>query len=234
MENNQRKNGDLWFATEANGVFHYNVTTNSVKNYLQNSSNKKSLSSNWGNDIVAVDANTIWFATKNGLCIYKKDKNEFTKYQHNPLTGYSLSDDDVKCFLKDRHDDIWIGTNGGGVNFFQKTNTNFANVREVTKPNFGLNSALVNAVSKESNNAVWVGTNGGGLNFLDFRNNKNSSYLIDTNDFDKSVNMITALVNQNQESLFCGTFNGLFKFNKTAKPSVKYHFLQTRKSAIDR
>lgn len=132
-----------------------------------------------------------------------------------------MSDDDVKCFLKDRHDDIWIGTNGGGVNFFQKTNANFANVREVIKPNFGLNSALINAVSKESNNAVWVGTNGGGLNFLDFRNNKNSSYLIDTNDFDKSVNMITALVNQNQESLFCGTFNGLFKFNKNSKTFSK-------------
>jgi ligand-binding sensor domain-containing protein len=60
----KEKNGDLWFATEANGVFHYNAAANSVKNYLQNSGNKKSLSSNWVNDIVAVDANTIWFATK--------------------------------------------------------------------------------------------------------------------------------------------------------------------------
>lgn len=217
----KEKNGDLWFATEANGVFHYNVAGNSVKNYLQNFSNTKSLSSNWVNDIVAVDANTIWFATKNGLCVYKKDKNEFTKYQHNPLTSYSLSDDDVKCFLKDRHDDIWIGTNGGGVNFFQKTNTNFTNVREVIKPSFGLNSALVNAVSKENNSSVWVGTNGGGLNFLDFRTNRNSTYLIDTNDFDKSVNMITALVSQNQQNLFCGTFNGLFKFNKNSRTFSK-------------
>ncbi|MDR6764439.1 signal transduction histidine kinase/ligand-binding sensor domain-containing protein/DNA-binding response OmpR family regulator [Flavobacterium sp. 2755] len=213
----KEKNGDLWFATEANGVFHYDTAKNLVINYLQNPNSNKSLSSNWINDIVAVDANTIWFATKNGLCAYKKDKKEFTKYQHNPLTSYSLSDDDIKCFLKDRHDDIWIGTNGGGVNFFQKTNTNFTNVREVIKPNFGLNSALVNAVAKETDGSLWVGTNGGGLNFLDFRNNQNSSYLIDTKDFDKSVNMITALVNQNQQNLFCGTFNGLYKFNKNSK-----------------
>jgi signal transduction histidine kinase/ligand-binding sensor domain-containing protein/DNA-binding response OmpR family regulator len=213
----KEKNGDLWFATEANGVFHFDADKNIVKNYLLNTNKKNSLSSNWVNDIVSVDNNTIWFATKNGLCVYKKDKNEFTKYGHNPLESYSLSDDDVKCFLKDRHNDIWIGTNGGGVNFFQKTNTNFTNIREVIKPSFGLNTAFVNAVARENDGSVWVGTNGGGLNYLDFRNNKNTSYQIEGYDFDKSVNMITALVNQNEQNLFCGTFNGLFKFNKNSK-----------------
>jgi len=212
----KEKNGDLWFATEANGVFRFEVSQNSVTNFVLNTSNRKSLSSNWINDIVEVDNNTIWFATKNGLCVYKKDRNEFTKYGHNPLQSYSLSDDDVKCFLKDRHNDIWIGTNGGGVNFFQKTNTNFTNIREVVKPNFGLNTAFVNAVAKENDGSIWVGTNGGGLNYLDFKNNRNASYQIEGHDVDKSVNMITALVNQN-EYLYCGTFNGLFKFNKISK-----------------
>ncbi|MDP5201240.1 hybrid sensor histidine kinase/response regulator transcription factor [Flavobacterium sp. DG2-3] len=213
----KEKNDDLWFATEANGVFKFDIDKNTVKNYLVNSPGKTSLCSNWVNDITAVDNNTIWFATKNGLCVYKKDRNEFTKYGHNPLQSYSLSDDDVKCFLKDRHNDIWIGTNGGGVNFFQKTNTNFTNIREVVKPNFGLNTAFVNAVARENDGSVWVGTNGGGLNYLDFKNNTNASYQIEGYDFDKSVNMITALVNQDAQNLYCGTFNGLFKFNKSSK-----------------
>ncbi|WP_347052761.1 two-component regulator propeller domain-containing protein [Flavobacterium olei] len=213
----KEKNGDLWFATEANGVFKLDADKNSIKNYLLDTNNRNSLPSNWVNDIVAVDNNTIWFATKNGLCVYKKDRNEFTKYGHNPLQSYSLSDDDIKCFLKDRHNDIWIGTNGGGVNFFQKTNTNFTNIREVIKPNFGLNAAFVNAVAMENDHSIWVGTNGGGLNYLDFKNNKNASYQIEGYDFDKSVNMITALANQDGQNLFCGTFNGLFKFNKSSK-----------------
>lgn len=213
----KEKNGDLWFATEANGVFKFDVDKNTVKNYLVSSPGKTSLCSNWVNDIAAVDNNTLWFATKNGLCVYKKDRNEFTKYGHNPLQPYSLSDDDVKCFLKDRHNDIWVGTNGGGVNFFQKTNTNFTNIREVVRPNFGLNTAFVNAVARENDGSVWVGTNGGGLNYLDFKNNTNTSYQIEGYDFDKSVNMITALINQDAQNLFCGTFNGLFKFNKNSK-----------------
>ncbi|KQB42869.1 Histidine kinase [Flavobacterium daejeonense] len=213
----KEKNGDLWFATEANGVFYLKVEKNLLINFLSNSNDRKSLSSNWINDIIAVDNKTIWFATKNGLCVYEKDKNKFTRHGHNPLKSYSISDDDVKCFLKDRHNDIWVGTNGGGVNFFQKTNTNFTNIREVIKPNFGLNTAFVNALARENDGSVWVGTNGGGLNYLDFRNNKNITYQIEGYDFDKSVNMITALVNQNKENLFCGTFNGLFKFNKISK-----------------
>lgn len=212
----KEKNGDLWFATETNGVFYYSETENLVTNYVVDFNNKKSLSSNWINDITVVDENTIWFATKNGLCVFKKDRKEFTTYKHNPLTSYSLSDDDVKCFLKDRHGDIWLGTNGGGVNFFQKSNTNFTNIREVTKPSFGLNNALVNAVAKDADGTLWVGTNGGGLNHLDFRNNKNAVYLIDPYDFEKTVNMVTSLVNQN-DNLYCGTFNGLFKFNKSSK-----------------
>lgn len=213
----KEKNGDLWFATETNGVFRYSISKNSLTNYLHNFTNNNSLSSNWVNDIVAIDNNTIWFATKNGLCVYKKDKNLFIKYKHNPLTSFSLSDDDVKCFLKDRHSDIWIGTIGGGVNFFQKANSNFINIRETIKPNFGLNNGLVNAIAKEANGSLWVGTNGGGLNYLDFKNNKSYAYSIDYFDNEKTVNFITSIVHQNEENLYCGTFNGLFKFNKNSK-----------------
>jgi len=213
----KEKNGDLWFATEANGVFHYSEAKKAVTNYVVDFNSKRSLSSNWINDIVVADSNTIWFATKNGLCIFKKDKNGFTNYRHNALTSYSLSDDDVKCFLKDRHGDIWVGTNGGGVNFFQKTNTNFTNITEVIKPNFGLNNAFVNAVAKDVDGSLWVATNGGGLNHLNFRNNQNTFYLINHNDFEKTANMITSLVSQNEQNLYCGTFKGLFKFNKNSK-----------------
>ncbi|WP_264538209.1 two-component regulator propeller domain-containing protein [Flavobacterium sp. N1736] len=213
----KEKSGDLWFATETNGVFHYSEIKKTVINYTVDFNNRKSLSSNWINDITAADSNTIWFATKNGLCVFKKDKNGFITYKHNPLTSYSLSDDDVKCFLKDRHGDIWIGTNGGGVNFFQKTKANFTTITEVIKPSFGLNNAFVNALAKETDGSLWVGTNGGGLNHLDFKNNTTTSYLIDNYRFEKTVNMITSLVHQNDQNLYCGTFKGLFKFNKSSK-----------------
>lgn len=213
----KEKNGDLWFATETNGVFLYSKKRNKLINYLHNFKDQNSISSNWVSDVLAIDDKTIWFATKNGLCVLKKDKNEFIKYTHNPLTTYSLSDNDVKCLMKDRFGSIWLGTVGGGVNFSHKTNTNFIGITETTKPNFGLNNSLVNAIAEDIDGSLWVGTYGGGLNYLDFKNNKSTSYLIDRFDSEKTTNMITSLVNKNQDILLCGTFNGLYEFNKRSK-----------------
>ncbi|MEL1240319.1 two-component regulator propeller domain-containing protein [Flavobacterium flavipallidum] len=213
----KEKNGDLWFATETNGAFLFSKKNNKLINYLQNFKNKNSLASNWVNDIISIDDNTLWFATKNGLCIFKKDKNKFFNYKHDPLISYSLSDNDVKCLLKDRYGSVWLGTVGGGVNFFHTTNTNFIDISETTISNFGLNNSLVNAIEKDDNGVLWIGTYGGGLNCLDFKNNRSSSYLIDPYDTEKRLNTISALVNKNPDVLLCGTYNGLFEFNKKNK-----------------
>jgi signal transduction histidine kinase/ligand-binding sensor domain-containing protein/DNA-binding NarL/FixJ family response regulator len=228
----KEKNGDLWFATETNGLFRYLKNKNLLVNYVYDFKSKNSLSSNWINDIVPVDDNTVWFATKNGLCVFKKDQNKFIRYKHNPLTNSSLSDDDIKCFFKDRHNDIWIGTSGGGVNFFQKNVTNFINIGETIKTKFGLNNGFVNAIAKDLDGSLWIGTKGGGLNYLDFKNNSSASYLIEN--FEKTANNITSLVNQNAENLFCGTFNGLFKFNKKSKIFRKISLSQTNKKNEER
>lgn len=227
-------NGDLWFATETNGVFLFSERRNILTNYLHNSKDRNSISSNWVNDILTINEKTVWFATKNGLCVYKKDKNDFVNYRHNPLISSSLSDDDIKCLWKDRSSSIWLGTVGGGVNFFHTTNTNFTNISETTKPNFGLNNSIVNAVVKEADGALWVGTYGGGLNYLDFKNGKSYTYLIDNYDEEKTVNLITSLINQDPVNLLCGTFSGLYKFNKVSKSFIRIPLSDPNSKARER
>lgn len=213
----KQKNGDLWFGTEANGVFRYSTKSSTLTNFVHNFNSKNSLPSNWVTDILEVDENTIWFATKDGLCVFKKDKEEFSKNIHNPLNTFSLSDNEIKCLLKDRLGSIWLGTVGGGLNFYHKTNNNFIDISETTKPNFGLNTSLVNSINKDINGSLWVGTYGGGLNYLDFKNNLSANYLIDNSGSERASNIVTSLVDKNQDILLCGTFNGLYEFNKKSK-----------------
>lgn len=213
----KEENGDLWFATETNGVFLYSKGQNLLINYPHDIKNKSTIASNWVNDIISVDENTLWFATNDGLSVFKKDKGVFINYKHDPLTNFSLSDNDIKCFLKDRHGSIWLGTTAGGINFFNKANSNFVNIGESIYPNFGLNNAMVQSLEKEADGSLWVGTYGGGLNYLDFKTKKSYSYLIEAFDENKTSNMITALSNQNDENLLCGTLNGLYQFNKKNK-----------------
>jgi len=209
--------GNLWFATETKGAFFYDKTADTVTWYAYSFNDVNSVSSNWINDIMIIDANTVWFATKDGLSVFNKAKNKFTRYKHNPLNNYSLTDNDVKCFLKDRHGCIWTGTTAGGINFYNKANSNFTKIGEAAKPNFGLNNSIVSALAKEKNNTLWVGTYGGGLNYIDPKNKISGSYLVDYKDEKMTKNIITALVNENDNHLICGTFNGLFRFDKTSR-----------------
>lgn len=210
-------NGDLWFATESQGAFFYSKANDALVQYKYSFNDANSISSNWINDIIAIDENTTWFATKDGLSVFDKKKKKFVRYKHNPLNNSSLTDNDVKCFLKDRHGCIWVGTTAGGINFYNKANSNFTTIGEAIKPNFGLNNAIVSAVLKQNSDALWVGTYGGGLNYLDLKNKVSASYVVDYKDEKKTKNLITALVDKGGNQLLCGTFNGLFQFDKGSK-----------------
>lgn len=207
-------NGNIWFATESNGVYMYSLRENELVNYQNDFNNKNTIASNWVSDILPVDENTLWFATNNGLSIYDKAKNEFNIHVHNPLKNFSVSDNDIKCFLKDRSGSVWLGTAAGGINFYNKSNANFVNVGEALGSNFGMNNHTVNSLVTDDDGSLWVGTYGGGLNHLDFKHKKSEAFLIPSFDRKKKTNMITALEHLDAENLLCGTLNGLFRFNK--------------------
>ena len=210
-------NGDLWFATETRGVYHYIAAKDIVDQFTHNFANENSIASNWVNDIIVIDENTLWFATKDGLSVYDKNNTKFTRYHHNPLNNSSITDNDVKCFLKDRLGCLWLGTTAGGINFYNKADSNFIKIGETIESGFGLNNTLASALLKENDHIFWVGTEGGGLNYIDIKRNISNTYNIDINDRKMTRDIITALVSKDANTLLCGTFNGLFQFDKRSK-----------------
>ncbi|MFB9057833.1 two-component regulator propeller domain-containing protein [Mariniflexile ostreae] len=203
--------GDLWFATESGGVFWFSKNEYQLINYKHIFNNANSISTNNIKDIVSVDTNTIWFATDNGLNVFKKDSKKFKVYEHSPILSTSISDNNITSLLKDREGSIWLGTKTGSIDFYNESNLNFINIKESVNQNFGLNNTIVNALVSDYNGALWAGTNGGGLNYLDFKTHKNQSYLI--GDF-KGNNIIKALVHKDENTLLCGTLFGLYQFDK--------------------
>ena len=155
--------GNLWFGTETKGVFKFNKKDNSIKQFQHQSNDESSLASNWINDILQVDENTLWFATNDGLSILKKGSEKFTNHIHNPINTSSISDNAIKTLMKDSNGSVWAGTVAGGINFFNSANSNFRNIGETVQPNFGLNNSVVNAICQNSDGSLWLGTNGGGL-----------------------------------------------------------------------
>ncbi len=209
--------GDLWFGTETMGAFLYSPEKKTLVQFMHQYDDSTSISSNWINDIIAIDDNILWFATKDGLSVYDQAKAAFTQYKHHPLNNSSLTDNDIRCFLKDRHGCIWAGTVAGGINFYNKANSNFINVGETIGQGFGLNNSIVRALARENDHALWVGTYGGGLTYIDFNRRSSVSYMIEDKVDKKNKNVITVLEQKNRHQLVCGTFNGLYTFDKRNK-----------------
>ena len=84
---------------------------------------------------------------------------------------YSISDNVVLTFCKDREGGLWIGTYFGGLNYYPKQFTTF----EKYFPLYSKSSISGNAIHeicKDHLGNLWVGTEDGGLNKIDPVNNK--------------------------------------------------------------
>jgi|LGOV01.1.fsa_nt_gb ligand-binding sensor domain-containing protein len=84
---------------------------------------RQGLSSNSVTGIVQDDQGFMWFGSYDGLNRY--DGNEFRVYRHDPDNPNSLSSNPMRVLYKDRSGDLWIGTEGGGLNRFDRETETF-------------------------------------------------------------------------------------------------------------
>lgn len=63
----------------------------------------------------------------------------------------------IKCFLQDSQGGIWIGTNGGGLSFYDATNNKFIHFKEAS----GLSNGVVYGVLEDNAGYLWLSTNKG-------------------------------------------------------------------------
>ena len=76
------------------------------------------------NSIALDNEGILWIGTDKGLNVFDPTNNKFKRYQNNPNSVNSISNNEVKQVFIDKQTDIWICTYGGGLNKFNKKNGN--------------------------------------------------------------------------------------------------------------
>lgn len=164
----------------------------------------------------------FWMATwEDGLCKYNPQTKAFSKYRNNPNDPFSLLSNSLRCLNFDSDGNLWIGTNGNGVNIFKEDYWRFKQYQSILGNDNSLNSNVIRSFC-EAENGVWIGTENGGLNYFDRKTGKYSHYL-DLSDFPKkrSTLIVLAICEDLKGQLWLGTIGGLFRFNK-AKAGYEY------------
>lgn len=122
----------------------------------------KGLQNNIIYDIYEDESKTIWFATyDNGLV----GKNKRTGgWMHFKATGQhnTLSSNKVICILDDLSGNLWLGTDGGGLNKLDLSKKTI----EVYDRDDGLNGNVIYGILQDDNRNLWISTNNGLYNYL--------------------------------------------------------------------
>ena len=151
----------------------------------------------------------------------KREKDgRFKIYDVDPSNPHSIND----RWIFDIHEQIddknilWLGTNKGGLNRFDKKRESFRNYVYDPKNKNSLSNDEVTCIHQSKANKLWLGT-GSGLNIFDI---ERESFNVITVKDGLPSNTVLSILEDNNGKLWLGTSNGLSNFDPASMTMVNY------------
>ena len=151
----------------------------------------------------------MWFGTEDGLNKY--DGYRFTIYRPEPENPNSMNDNIILSIYEDMERRLWIGTNGGGINIFDREKEQFFHFRHDPDKPDSLSSGSVNCIYEDRRGNLWIGTGGGGLDILVSGGEKGTRPVfahyqhLSNNPNSLSNNLVTSIYEDQRGILWIGT-----------------------------
>jgi signal transduction histidine kinase/DNA-binding response OmpR family regulator/ligand-binding sensor domain-containing protein len=158
----------------------------------------------------------MWIGTRtSGLLQIKMDEDkplkeiEVSHYSHNPADSHSVSSDFVRAIKRLPNGELWIGTEGGGINKIVGSETEHPEFIAFSEKD-GLSNNVVKRILYDGSNNLWISTNIG-LNKFDTKDLRFTVYSSqDGLPFDDFLYSAVSL--ENGYMLFSGSV-GILYFN---------------------
>ncbi|OOQ61896.1 two-component regulator propeller domain-containing protein [Mucilaginibacter pedocola] len=162
--NDAWEDGDMLYIGTSDGFVVYNVATGAKNTYRTNVNDETSIGGNHVTKVYKDHTGTVWLAIGDapgrGICSFDPGTKKFTRYPYHggmrtPFTANdgSLDDARVITIYEDMQNTIWVGTNLGGLNKFdRKTGKFFSYLPQNPK------MTCVSAIYEDRSGRFWVGT----------------------------------------------------------------------------
>jgi signal transduction histidine kinase/ligand-binding sensor domain-containing protein len=171
------RQGLIWCNSIGNGLYCYDPKTRAVKNYRPIKNDSNSIYSYNITSICEDKNGLIWIGTfGDGLCSFDPQTKKFKRYPfivnhvNTPNNG-ALDDNTIFYIYEDKAGTIWVGTNSGGLNRFNRETGTFTSYQNQL-PGF----MTISSIFEDNKGRLWSGTHEGGL-FLFDRNSNTSKKL---------------------------------------------------------
>ncbi|GAB2806443.1 hybrid sensor histidine kinase/response regulator transcription factor [Ferruginibacter profundus] len=177
------------------------------------------------------DEGNIWVGTDRGLYKYSIASNSYTEAY--PAAPGKLNAPQVISLCFDAHQNLWVGTDGGGINIFDKTTHGF----KYLLPEGGKNkisSESVYSIIADKESRMWIGTLKGGCDIIDEQ--KSRFRTVSDNPLTKntlSSNFIYTFCEDSNQDLLIGTDGGgLSIWNRKANTFTNYKHNNDDKNSL--
>lgn len=159
-----RNPGILWLGTRTGGFARFDKNSETFTYYPPNAQKpeKGTIKAPFYFEILADprEKNIIWlaagFLVSNGLLRFDIDTETFTHYRHDPNDIRSLSSGATRMIHVDGSGVLWVGTEGGGLNRFDKHTQRFTRYGQAHGVPVNVNSIL-----EDDHGNLWLGTGKG-------------------------------------------------------------------------
>ncbi|MFC3199838.1 two-component regulator propeller domain-containing protein [Parapedobacter deserti] len=161
--------GNIWIATDHGGVNLVDTKTRQVSYLLHDAYNDRTISQNSVMTLYCDRDGIMWAGTfKRGVSYYHSSQIQFVLHQRQRGTGEAvLPFDDINQFVEDQRGNVWIGTNGGGLVYYDRRANRFTQYQHDPDDPHSLGSDVVVNLYIDREGMLWIGTYFGGLNRFD-------------------------------------------------------------------
>lgn len=184
----------------------------------------------YANCLTADTGNKVWIGTDNDLFFYDGKLQRLVKA---PFNG-KLNSDKIIDVKIDKSGDMWIATNGGGINIVKPKGDVVQQIVSERNNNLIVRSDAVSAIYEDNESTKWIATLRGGLYTVDSQPNK--FRLIANDPFNKNSlvnNFVLSFCEDEHNNIWIGTDGGgLSYWNRKKNLFTNYKTDKTNQSSL--
>jgi len=236
------EDGVIWIGTAGGGLNRFDPKTETWMRFGIEPNNPRSLNHNRVESLCLDSQGVLWVGTYGGglnrllhLGTMPDDQEpmngdvrpaEFIHYTHDDDDPTSISGDVIECIFEDHTGVLWVGTNSGGLNRFDRNTETFVAFKNEQDSPQSLSFNNVETLFEDASFNLWVGTWGGGLNKLDRKPAKFEHYISRPNDSNSLCNnYVRTIAEEKSGILWVGTSGGgLDRIDRKTQKFVHYRY----------
>lgn len=230
----------IWVGTDMQGIWQLAPVREKFYSYM--SDNIKG----FGKSAVRTfteDKQRLWVGTKgSGIFTFSRNgKNEELNFKEQFSTSNGLLSNSVFTIVKDVQGELWVGTDGKGLNYFDPKKSKFFTLHIDDTLQKKINLSSIYAILPENSNFLWVGTSGYGMYKLEINKSTKpysvksyKQFIFKENDPNSlSNNIVYSIIRDDATHLWIATRGGgLNRFNVQTEKFHAFRFTPNNPNAL--